>query len=263
MLFVGLGEFLSMLMTAFGQAVSPSMILQFGWRSVMFACAVIGIILLLLIFWFLNNPPEFERIHTPVWSRFKTAWKAVSCIRNVWLAGLFSGGMFTVISVFGALWGNQYLQMRYGLTYLDASCLIALIPLGLALGSPLMGFLNERIFPNRPFIIVLTFLLLVTSFAMMFAGSSKMMLAVSLFLLGFFGGGNLLAFYIAEQSVPIKIRGIATGLCNALALLVGVIFQPMMGLIIEKSNIFAAMWVFPGVIFFAFLVSIALRYWKY
>ena len=252
--FVGLGEMLSMLLTAVGQTISPTLLLHFGWRPLMFGCAGIAFVLWVLILRFLKNPPEFKRSDLRLYHIFKSHWREVVRVPSVWLAGLFCCGMFSVITVFASLWGNSYLQVRYHLSYPAASHLIALIPLGFAIGSPLMGFLNERLIPVRYFVVGVGFLLSLSSLSVMLWGASLPMLMLSLVLLGFFGSGNVLAFYIAERSVAPHIRGIAIGFCNAIAISGGMIFQPVIGLLSEHSSITLAMWVFPALILFATLL---------
>jgi MFS family permease len=250
-IFVGLGEMLSMLLTAVGQTISPTLLLHFGWRLLMFGYAGVGFVLWALVMCFLKNPPEFKRSDLHLYHIFKTHWRAVVQVPSVWLAGLFCCGMFSVITVFASLWGNSYLQARYHLSYPAASHLIALIPLGFAIGSPIIGFLNERLIPVRYFVVGVGMLLTFSSLSVMLFGASLPILMISLVCLGLFGSGNVLAFYIAERSVAPHIRGIAIGFCNAIAISGGMIFQPLIGFLLEHSNIAIAMWVFPALIFFA------------
>lgn len=254
-IFVGLGEMLSMLLTAIGQTVAPTLLLHFGWRPLMFGCAGIGLILWALVMRFLKNPPEFKRSDLRLYPIFKAHWREVVRVPSVWLAGLFCCGMFSVITVFASLWGNSYLQARYQLSYSAASHLIALIPLGFAIGSPIMGFLNERLIPVRYFVIGIGILLTLSSLSVMLFGASLPILMMSLVCLGLFGSGNVLAFYIAERSVAPGIRGISIGFCNAIAISGGMIFQPFIGLLLEHVNIAIAMWIFPALILFATLLT--------
>jgi MFS family permease len=255
--FVGLGEMFSMFLTAIGQSIAPHILVHYGWRTLMFSCAGIGICLLILVFLFLRNPPQFQKLKLNIFKTFIEHWREVVSEKKVWLAGVFGGGMFSVITVFGSLWGNAYLQERYQLSYVHASEFIALIPLGFAVGCPIMGIINERFISNQKLIVSMSFLLLLSCFLMM-AGGPLFFLLLSLFLLGFFGSSNVLAFYIAEQSVTPQIRGIALGLCNAVAICIGMILQPVMGVIIEKYNLSIAMGLFPAILLLAFGVSLYL-----
>ena len=82
---------------------------------------------------------------------------------------------------------------------------------------------------------------------MMLWGQNETILALSLFLMGFLGGGNVIAFYIAEQSVAPQVRGLAIGFCNAITICAGIILQPLMGMAWPHFGA-QAMWLFPAVI---------------
>ncbi len=253
--FVGLGEMLSMFLTAGGQASAPRFILQAGWRSLLYGFIGVGLLFLLLIFIFLKNPPHYQKLPYKIWPQFKKYGRAVMTTPSVWLAGAYCSGMFGVITIFASLWGNPYLQNRYHLDYLSASHLIALIPFGFGLGCPLLGAINERYIPHQKLIITLAFALLGCTLTMMYAGNDPTLLRISLFFMGFLGGGNVIAFYIAERSVPPEMRGIAIGLCNALTICAGIIFQPLIGMLWPHWGVHA-MLVFPGLLFFSSIITL-------
>ena len=246
-LLVGLGEMISMFLSAGGQAISPYLILVYDWRTVLLGLVVVGCIFWAIVFRYLQNSPHHKKIEMKIWPLFKSHWQEVVRNPSVWLAGLYCCGMFGVITIFTSLWGNPYLQARYHLSYVDASHLIALVPFGFGLGSPVLGAINERFIPHRWLIILLAFLLLACTLVMMNWGENPLILALSLFLMGFLGGGNVIAFYIAERSVAPPIRGLAIGLCNAITISAGIIFQPFIGLAWPHFGT-RAMWLFPAVI---------------
>ncbi len=243
-LFVGLGEMLSMALTALGQAVAPHFILEYGWRPTLFTLAGVGLVFALLIWSFLENPPEYKTKQLRIWPLFKLHAQTVIKVKNVWRTGLIACGFFSVISVFASLWGNQYLQARYHLDYVSASHYIALIPLGFGLGCPILGLLNDRLISNRLLLQLSAFILFGLTLTMMGQGNSPIILSLCLFLMGTFGGGTVLSFYSAQKSISPPFRGIAIGLCNTLVIAGAIIFQPLIGWIWPHYGLHA-LWVFP------------------
>lgn len=266
-LFVALGEMLSMFLTAVGQWFTAEWIMNYGWRPVIFGLAALGFILFVMVFWFLKNPPQFQPNRHHFLKSLKEEFCSAIRIPSIWLAGILCAGMFGVMTVFASLWGSFFLQQAYEISYLDATRMIALIPLGIACGGPLFSFFNERYFKTNQITITVGFLLFVTGIVLISFDNSITLLSLMLLLLGILGGCNVLAFYIVEQAVAVSIRGISVGLCNALAILFGTLFQSLIGLLFQNAGWFsqnkalAARWAlspFIGILFCAFLAAIFL-----
>lgn len=258
--FVGLGEMLSMSLTATGQWLASNWILQFGWRPIILLLSILSAILFMVVLLFLKNPANFKPSHKPFLKSFTEGFCQVVKIPAVWLAGIFTGGLFSVITVFTSLWGSYFLENAYHFSYLDATRLTALIPFGFAFGGPFFGFVNARFIPTRTLIRLISFILLMLSLAILFLGSSVFVVTCLLVLLGFFGGSVVLGFYIIEQKVHDQIRGIAVGTGNAIAILGGTLFQSLIGLLFQLHlSPSLAMLPFSGIIFMAFLATIFLK----
>jgi nitrate/nitrite transporter NarK len=71
--------------------------------------------------------------------------KKVLLNKNNWYLTLYTGLTFTTIDVFGGIWGNNYFRELYGITLKDASFIVSMMFLGLAIGSPVIGKLSEKL----------------------------------------------------------------------------------------------------------------------
>jgi len=208
-LFVGLGEMLSMFLTSVGQGITSPLIQNFGWRVVLVGLGLFGVIYIILVNLFLKNPQNFKPKVQPF---LKTLWshlKEVVKIKQVWLAGFFGAAAFGVITVFVSLWGSIFLQKAYGFTYINATDLVALVPFGFAIGASVFGFINQRYLSTTMLACISGAVLLALYLGLLFFGHN-LLINFGLYIgFGFFGGVSVLSYYIVERSVTAELRGIA------------------------------------------------------
>ena len=67
---------------------------------------------------------------------------------------------------FGGLWGGPYLMHVYGMTRAEAGAILSMIAVGMMIGSPLLGFVSDRVLKSRkkPFVICSLLLTCLTLF---------------------------------------------------------------------------------------------------
>ena len=63
---------------------------------------------------------------------------------RTWPPILVAGGMYMRLITFMGLWGIPYLVHVHGLGRVEAASVVALAPLGLCVGSPVVGWLSDR-----------------------------------------------------------------------------------------------------------------------
>lgn len=233
---VGLGEMISMVGVAGLEGLVPHWVVQYGWRKIIFALSILALLQCLLIFRYLKNPDlNIPKNQASLWRVIAENFKCVSKIKNIWCAGLICCGTFGVVSIFGALLGNNFIQVVYQQSYEHASFLISLLLLGVALGGPIIGAMNEKHVPYKPLMLIALFLVLMSTLLVLSGALNMLLLAAMIFLMGFFGSSYVVSFFVVQESTAPEVRGAGVGLCNALALLGGMIFQPLTAFILEIS----------------------------
>ncbi|MDO8954642.1 MAG: MFS transporter [Gammaproteobacteria bacterium] len=264
---VGLGELVGMLGTSIGQKLVPHLVIQQGWRAVMLGCAAIACALLITLFFALKDQPKAHQSELSLWKNIRYNITQVARIPTVWLAGLFCCGMFAVVTTFASLWGVPFLQAVHHLSYLQATSHIASILLGIALGGPLAGWLYGKI--ASPKFLMLGFglaSLCCTLIVMFYINLPPLALYICLIGMGLFCSIYVTSFSVVSSVTPAAIRGTALGLCNAIALLGAIVFQPLSGLLFttlehSSSNLIEnyqlSLLVLPGIMLVG-LLSIAL-----
>jgi predicted MFS family arabinose efflux permease len=135
-----------------------------GWRGSFLAMAAFTLLAAILCWLAVRDTPaelgfggpQTGRADTTSVSRVKTteAFTAVlSNARFYLLAFLLFCYYGTVLSV-GSLWAGPYLQHVYGFSGQAAGNVIMLIPLGMALGCPLSGYLSDKVLKSRKKVLI-------------------------------------------------------------------------------------------------------------
>jgi MFS family permease len=230
---VGLGELVGMVGTSIGQKLVPHIVITSGWRSVMLGCAAVAALLFITMIFKLQDHKPKAKTELNLRKKITFNIKQVVKIPTVWLAGIFCCGMFAVVTTFASLWGVPFLQAVHHQSYLSATSSIALILSGIAIGGPTAGWLYGRMASVKPLLLgcgsaALTCTLLV----MYFIDLPHYALDLCLFGMGLFCSVYVTSFSVVEAVTPLALRGTALGLCNAVALLGAIIFQPLSGIIL-------------------------------
>ena len=138
---------------------------------------------------------------------------------------------------FGALWGGPYLMHVYGLSQGETGAVLSMIAYGMIVGSPLLGFVSDRVLKSRkkPFMIctgilacLLLFLYLVP------AGLPKPALYAVFFVLSVSASSIVVVgFTTTKELFPVEIAGTSVGTVNLFPFLGGAVFMPFLGWILD------------------------------
>ena len=160
-------------------------------------------------------------------------------VRNprTWPPVLAAGGVYMGLITFMGLWGIPYLMHVHGLHRVEAATLVALAPLGLAVGSPLVGWLSDRwLGRRRPPMIVFTLLFAASWVPLLLPPEqrpSPAALAPFVFLLGLTSSGIVLVWPIVrEVNDPARV-GIAVGFVNMPIFLGFAVMQWLSGVVLD------------------------------
>jgi sugar phosphate permease len=204
-------------------ASSPLAVLveALGWRATF---VVIGAVTLLLAFVALllvrDRPPTStpDRASSGGLAGILAGARAIAGNRMTWPPVLAAGGMFATLLTLLGLWGVAWLTQVYGVSRVEAATTLAMLALGVAVGSPLAGWLSDRWLRRRrsPFVIFsATYALCWVPLVM--TGDHRLpasWLPPFLFVMGVAAGGLALVFScVREVNDPARV-GLAVGFCN-------------------------------------------------
>ena len=165
--------------------------------------------------------------------------KALSIITfdpQIILAGVIGGLMYVPISSFAELWAVPFLMSSLKINNEWASFGSTMVFIGMALGSPLVAKLA---FKQHSYIKLMKLSALASAIFFLISAFAKSIgyfqSIASLFVGGLWLGGQVLCFSVVKERVPNQVSGTAMGYTNALVMLSGVIFLPLMGWILDNG----------------------------
>jgi len=153
----------------------------------------------------------------------------------VWL--FFAQG--TLFSFF-ALWAGPYLIDTYNLSKSSAGNVLSMIAVGMVFGSPLLGYLSDRVLTSRKKVLVgASFInVLVWCFMIVFYQDFSLHALFGVFfLMGITTSAIVvIVFTIVKELFPLEMAGTAIGAANLFSFFGGVIFQPLIGYVLDMTG---------------------------
>ncbi len=235
-----------------------------GWRMPFILTSVITLALALLVWFFVRNSPkemgmpaiiedmppkdpdmpllgmpavvEESKSNKPKVPILKSIIKVLS-LKYYWPTSIWMFCTMAIYLAFGGLWGGPYLMQIYQMTKVEASRVLSMIAVGMIIGSPLMGLLSDRIIKKRKIVVnVSSVILLVIMVFLYFWVSSIPTVGLYLICLGigiFSVGSIAIGYALIKDLFPIEIAGTSVGVANFFPFLMGALYQPLMGYILE------------------------------
>lgn len=238
-----------------------------GWRMPFILTGAITLMLALLVWFFVRNSPEELGMPAVVTNNLskdsnipllgmpavvknspsnkkrvpllKSVIKVLS-LKYYWPVSIWMFCTMAIYLAFGGLWGGPYLIQIYGMTKVEASRVLSMIAVGMIIGSPLMGILSDRIIKRRKIVVNVSSVLLLIIMAFLYfsiSSISTMGLYLICFGLGIFSVGVIaIGYALIKDLFPIEIAGTSTGIANFFPFLMGALYQPLMGYILELNG---------------------------
>lgn len=155
--------------------------------------------------------------------------KKVFSYRLIWFNGLYTAFLYSIITVFVALWGIPYTEKLYDLTTTEAAFLVSFVYFGLGLSSLMLSWI-VTFFPMKVALRGFTFLSLFFLAWYIYLPPSNIYFAyLLLFLAGASCAVYQLAFSIVSENVSKEIQSTAGGVTNMFCMLGAPILQPLVG----------------------------------
>lgn len=209
-----------------------------GWREATLALAMTGVVVTLLSWIVVRDHPKVPfRGHKPHHTHEIPLWKSFLLLvtnTQVWLIALFGSLMWLPIAAFAELWGVPYLMHTYDIDKQYASFATVMIFVGFAFGGPLAAWVSEKL-KSRILTMKLSSAFLFSIFLAITFGPEiplPIMFAL-LFVGGVCNGGQVLVFACVKEISPRRISGTALGFTNAIVMMSGVVFQPLLGELLD------------------------------
>lgn len=216
----------------------------FGWRAVMVGAGIVtGAVALATWLWVRDDPSDHGWAsqnaagvrQTP---RHSMLGGIVEALRhpNVWLSFVACGAITGPVLAFGGLWGVPFLVLHYGMSTASAAFVNSVLLIAWAVGGPLAGALSDRL-RRRKAPIAAGGLIALALWAVVIwvPGLSYATLLALLAAIGLASGVVIIGFAFAKESAPASLSGTTGGIANMGNMLGGMIMQPVIGWILDRS----------------------------
>ncbi|KTD71011.1 MULTISPECIES: MFS transporter [Legionella] len=192
------------------------LVILVGWRQAVQNVGILGFVMLVLMFFWIKERPKnaIKPVAQPinVIAAAKKAYFNTQYIRAAFYASL----MNMAIAVFGAMMGTLYLVERLDINSAQASMVNGMLFLGAIIGSPLVGWISDkmglRIMPMKMGVIAS----LLTLLAVLYLPVSYSVMAFLFFLLGFFTSAQVISYALVAESSPPAMTATAVSVISIL-----------------------------------------------
>tara|TARA_A100000171_G_scaffold47768_1_gene54294 strand:- start:3232 stop:4500 length:1269 start_codon:yes stop_codon:yes gene_type:complete len=204
-----------------------------NWRHVFTLLSMIGFLISILVFFFVENNHEKTGGFTilkrpePVLKTLKT----LASQAQPWMVALFSAGAYFSIEYLSENEGRNILISK-NFSPSTSAYVITLAWFSYAIGCPLFGYLSDKL-QRRRLMILLTILTCVVSIVMMMYATTPLMLGIAFVLLGLGGSGQSLGFATIAEHYKKQYLATALGLNNAIMMIFSSLNAPMISLYID------------------------------
>ncbi|GGI91240.1 MFS transporter [Legionella impletisoli] len=233
----GIAQAMSSVGAMFGEMPLAAMTEALGWRQASFILAIMGFILAIFLWSFIRDYPNQPTQDKPS-QRFRDEWQRLVAVCKhtyTWITGAYAFTIWTPIAVFAALWGVPYLEEKYQIGVVEASGMCSMIWLGIGIGSPLLGWISDRLTSRRLALGLSAFFgFLSTCILLYVPGVEMSWMYLVLFALGLGAGGQTVSFAVVKDNNPNHLVGTASGFNNLSVLIGGAIFQPLVGVFLHR-----------------------------
>jgi sugar phosphate permease len=152
------------------------------------------------------------------------------------LCGAIAGLLMLPTAIFDMIWGVRYLQEGHGLDYTSAVIRSATVPLGWIVGSPLLGFLSDRLGRRKPVIAIAASTLLVLLGWILYGPADVLPPYVLGFATGVASGSVMLLYTVIKEANPPELSGTAAGVVNFLNFTFSALLAPVFAWLLRSAS---------------------------
>ncbi len=229
---IGLTQCLGMLGGSAGQfVVGPLLQSGMDWTVVWLT---IGIASIAVAFVMVIVTPAITHSSAEPSSSLLAPYKIVLSNPQSYLCGLIAGLLFAPTTIGAMTWGVSFFQIDRQFAYRDAVVAASIVPLGWAVGCPLMGWLADRIGLRKPVLIAGALIMLAAIMQLTFL-PNVLPAQLTLFVLGVASGAAMIPYTVIKEANPDNVKGSATGAINFINFGVTALVGPVFAAFFARS----------------------------
>lgn len=222
------------------QAPLTYLVEAMGWRKALFVDAGLGVFVLVLIALFVRDyPPHLQaqaaddKQNLSALGFFSTMALAFLNFRN-WLCGIYTCLMNLPIFILGGFMGTMFLTSVHHISHSKASVVTMMIFVGTIFGSPLVGWLSDRMGLRKPPMIVGAVLSIAMVLLLIYAQNVSMItLMTCFFLLGLFTSSQVISYPLVSESNSRLLTAMCVSCVSLTTIGGGALFVPFFGALLD------------------------------
>jgi len=238
---VGATQMFGMLGGAAGQfAVSPLIHGIVGWQDFWLYSGAVCAVLAVITFFATPKEQNSMPVGKGTLLEMFAPYKEVLSNPQSYLCGFCAGLLFLPTTIGDMIWGVPILQQGFGIEHAEAVNRAAMVPLGWVFGSPILGYVADRMGRRKPVLIVSAFAMLGLAAAILYVPAGTLPDYIFGFLFGFVSGAAMIPYAIIKEVNPDRIKGSATGAMNFLVFTLSAFAAPVAGWLLQRMSAGAA-----------------------
>ena len=241
-LLAGATQAIGMLGAATGEGPVSWLVQEAGWRDTMSGIGGVLLFIGVLIAFFVRDRP-FKAIAVEDSAAKKVTRQSIlksllTVLKNpqTWINAIFIGFLYAPTAAFGEFWGATYLKHVHHLPETTAAFAISMIFIGWMIFGPIGGFISDKIKRRKPIMLISAVgSLLAISVVLYAPGLSTHAIFILLFIYGGMNVGVATSYTVACEINPREVAGTSMSFTNMASVLVGALFQPIIGKILVRG----------------------------
>ncbi len=230
----GLVQSIGMIGAIAGQAPLRLLVEHSSWQEAFLWLAAVGFLLGILLYTVVprRSNVEIQQAKTNIW----VSLSEVAANPQTWLCALIGFGLAAPMLSFAGLWGIPWLEAAYGFDKKQAAGMVAWLFIGWAVGSPLAGFVSDRMGRRKPVLIIGSIMSLSAFAILVYLENLSPLILSVLFTISGVGGSVMAVIFssVRESNSPVSSAA-AMGFANMFVVGSGAVMQPLIGWLLEKN----------------------------
>lgn len=220
-----------------GQAPLAALVEGIGWRDALAGSAVVGLVLTLALWLLVRDQPPgappVPRAAITLQSLLASTVRVLARRQNL-VTALMSAAMTAPLLSFAGFWGVAWLMQTKAYDRPGAGAVASLLLLGWAVGSPLAGWLSDRLGRRRIVLQAGALVAFLGLAAVLYLPDLPNVLLWALFVItGAACGCMSVSFALVRGYNPPSETGAAFGFVNGAVTATGAVFQPLIGFLLD------------------------------
>lgn len=210
----------------------------YDWRMAFIAMGGITLVISLMCKVLIIDKPhdEGEKPHVDIWGGLKTVMKN----KYTWPGFFVFAGQFGAFGAMTGTWGRSYMSDVYQLSKVDSANYMAIMVLGMALGSVATGMISDKIKLKKMPMMIVALVNVLCWGMFLFLNVPLSMIGILLFIMGWSSSSFVLSWGCAKEVNPKNITGIATSVVNMGGFFGAAITPVIMGRIFDSYAVIDA-----------------------